>query len=80
MSTTRLTIRLPRELAERLATTASNAGFSSACGLARSVLVQFLRSRDAIAQETTRHTGWMADFIDADRDDPVERKRINERL
>lgn len=43
MSTSRLNIRIPEEYRARLEKKARNAGYPSACALARTVLVQFLR-------------------------------------
>ena len=78
MSTSRLNIRIPEEYRARLEKRARNAGYPSACALARTVLVQFLRH----SVPDGGHTGWIENLLygEADREDPTQRQRINERI
>lgn len=82
----RLTLRIPDDLHARLQHAAEHGGFGSACGLARAVLVQYLRLPD---RRTTG--GWTAllrrpaDSFETPEDREScemterERKEINER-
>lgn len=81
MSTSRLNIRIPEEYRARLEKKARNAGYPSACALARTVLVQFLRHSVPDTPDGG-HTGWIESLIygEADREDPTQRQRINERI
>lgn len=79
MTTTRINLRLPRHAAEELSVIADTAGYSSVCQLCRSVLIQFLNSREAVAASMTEHAEWMEATV-SDHLDPTQRRRINERL
>lgn len=79
MTTTRINLRLPRHAAEELSVIADKAGYASVCQLCRSVLVQFLNNREAVATAMSGHTEWM-DEVSGDYLDPTQRRRVNERL
>lgn len=79
--TARMNIRIPETGRVELEKVAKRSGYSSGCALARAVLMRFLRHTEGAERESNRGCEWIDDmFIDADREDPRERKRINERL
>lgn len=83
MKSIRLNLRLPQGLHSVLKAQADSAGYTSPAQLVRCILTQYVRHADRLRLEREQ-TAWMDEFCnehsDRDREDPTQRKRINERL
>ncbi|MCM1369841.1 MAG: hypothetical protein NC204_05650 [Candidatus Amulumruptor caecigallinarius] len=75
MASVKMSVRIPQREHHELNAIARDAGYASACQLARSILIQFLRQRDRVREQLTCNAAWIDDFIEEDTTPMTARTR-----